>query len=76
MYGGTPAEVQAVFTMVLELVVPPDRKVDIRDWGSPGLLNVCPDYFQPGTDWWGVFLFTLCDAQNKHVTVIAGAATD
>ncbi|HEX6565378.1 MAG TPA: hypothetical protein VF020_13895 [Chthoniobacterales bacterium] len=77
-YGlwATPGEVQAIFREILGLILPRDRQVDIRDWGSPGLLDVCPAYFQPGTEWWGVFLFSLHDTQAGNLTVIAGASTD
>lgn len=76
MYGGTPGEVQAVFAAVLDVILPRDRAIEIRDWGSPGLPDVCPAYFLPGTEWWGVFLFSLYDTQNRNVTVIAGSTTD
>ena len=76
LYGGTPGEVQSVFTDMLNLILPRDRLLDIRDWGSPDLPDMCPDYFLPGTEWWGVFLFTIHDRRHGTVTVIAGSSTD
>jgi hypothetical protein len=76
LYRGTPGQIQEVFTAVFDLILPPDQSIEIRDWGSPGLPDLCPDYFLPGTEWWGVFLFTLYAPQEKKVTVVVGSATD
>jgi hypothetical protein len=76
LFDTTPGEVQALFEAVLDVVVPRGRAVDIRDWGSPALADACPDYSRPGTERWGVFLFTVFDAPNKALTVIAGSSTD
>jgi hypothetical protein len=67
-YGllATPGEAQALFREILELILPRDRQIDLRDWGSPGLPDICPAYFQPGTEWWGVF-FLACMTRKVRI---------
>ena len=73
---GTPGEVAAAFEAVCAEILPPGRTCTILDWGSPALPDLCPGYFEPGTEWWGAFLFTVHVAEEGRVTVILGAATD
>ena len=47
-----------------------------RDWAGPELPALCPDYFEPGTEWWGVSLFTVHVAEERRLTVILGSSTD
>lgn len=67
---------QALFDGVCAWILPAGRTCTILDWGSPVLLDLWPDYFEPGTEWWGVFLFTVHVAEERQLTVILGAATD
>jgi hypothetical protein len=70
-----PSEVQAVFDDILEFIMPRSEPVEILDWTSPRLPEVSP-YFEPGIDWWGVFLFSLYVPALHRLTIVAGSATD
>lgn len=70
-----PAEVQSLFNAIRDFLLPPEARHDIRDWASPGLVEVSPD-FQAGMEWWGVFLFSIYTPSTRRLVVIAGSATD
>lgn len=68
--------VQTLFDAVCALILPARRTCTILDWGSEALLDLCPAYFEDGTEWWGVFLFTVHVAEEGRTAVILGSATD
>lgn len=76
-YGlqATPGEIQALFSKVCDVILPPWLDSEILDWGSPALTDVS-DYFLAGAEWWGAFLFTVRIPAHQSMTVILGSATD
>lgn len=68
-------DVQILFDQICEFLMPPGSEVDILDWSSDRLPEVC-DYFIAGMEWWGVFLFSLYAPALKRLTIIAGSSTD
>ena len=67
---------QELFDAVCDLVLPTGNTCVIRDWSGEELLALCPDYFEPGTEWWGVFLFTIHLVKERRLTVIMASQTD
>ncbi|MBB5711618.1 hypothetical protein [Sphingomonas xinjiangensis] len=76
-YGlkGKPSEVQSVFDDIRDFILPATQQSAIRDWTSPNLPDVS-DYFAPGMEWWGVFLFSVHIPEIQRLTIIAGSTTD
>jgi hypothetical protein len=70
-----PREVQELFCMIRDFVLPPGLEHEISDWSSPRLSEVS-DYFAAGMEWWGVFLFTVYVPAPRLLTVVAGSSTD
>lgn len=63
------------FDQICEFLMPPGSEIDILDWSSDRLPDVCA-YFTDGMEWWGVFLFSLYLPALKRLTIIAGSSTD
>lgn len=76
-YGlqASPGEIQALFSKVCDVILPPWLDSEILDWGSRDLMAVS-DYFQAGAEWWGAFLFTVRIPAQQRMTVILGSTTD
>jgi hypothetical protein len=70
-----PCEVQEVFDAITAFILPAGLDHTILDWSSPRLPEVSR-YFEPGMEWWGVFLFTIHVPALQRLTVIAGSTTD
>lgn len=70
-----PSEVQAVFQAIRDFILPPGQRGEIVDWSNARLPEVS-DYFADGTEWWGVFLFSIFIPSMRRLTIIAGSATD
>lgn len=68
-------EIQILFDQIREFLMPPGSQIDILDWSSDRLPDVCT-YFADGMEWWGVFLFSLYVPALKRLTIIAGSTTD
>ena len=68
-------EVQAVFDDIRQFLLPPGQQHDILDWSHEQLPLVSP-YFEPGAEWWGMFLFSLYTPSLRRLAIIAGSATD
>ena len=68
-------EVQNLFSAIREFVLPAGREHQILDWSNPKLADVS-QYFEAGSEWWGVFLFTVYTPSNRRLMVIAGSTTD
>ena len=71
-----PGRVQELFDAVRDLVLPPGAACVIRDWGGPEVVALCPGYFEPGTEWWGVFLWTVQVPGDGTLAVVLGSSTD
>lgn len=70
-----PQEVQQLFEAITGFILPDALDHTIQDWSSPQLPQVSP-YFEPGMEWWGVFLFTIHVPALQRLTVIFGSTTD
>ena len=70
-----PTEVQELFDDITALIVPADQQNTILDWTSARLSEVS-DYFVPGMDWWGAFLFTIHVPAIGRLTAIAASTSD
>ena len=68
--------VLAVFEALRDFLLPPGASPVILDWATDEVVALCPDYFEPGTEWWGVFVFTIYVPEQRTLTVILGSATD
>jgi hypothetical protein len=64
-----------VFEKIRDFILPPLEGAEIFDWSSPQLPEVS-DYFDPGMEWWGVFLFSIHVPAMTRLTVIAGSTSD
>lgn len=45
--------------------------LDIQKWSTDWA-----NYFDPGLDWWGAFLWTVFSPKRRHIVVVAAASTD
>jgi hypothetical protein len=72
---GTPNEVQSAFDQIREFILPAGETAVIRDWCSSDLVQVS-DYFIPGLEWWGAFLFTIHIPATGRLSAIAGSTSD
>jgi hypothetical protein len=70
-----PDEVQAVFEEIRDFMLPPKQHCEIADWSNERLAEVS-DYFEPGMEWWGVFLFSIHVPSLRRLTIVVGSATD
>ncbi len=70
-----PDEVQAVFDEIRHFILPPGQFCEIADWSNERLPEVS-DYFEPGAEWWGMFLFSIYAPSLRRLTIIAGSSTD
>ena len=71
-----PMEIQSLFDALRHAILPRHHRSFIIDWTSPRLPEVSAAYFEPGMEWWGVFLFSIHIPETQHLTIIAGSATD
>jgi hypothetical protein len=69
------SEVQALFDEIRGFILPPPHWSEILDWTSPSLAEVS-DYFDPGMQWWGVFLFSIHVPALRRLTIVAGSTSD
>jgi len=76
-YGmkASPADIQSMFSEMMEIILPRNEEATILDWASPKLVDVAP-LFRWGAEWWGVFLFTIQFPRLRKLVVIAGSTTD
>ena len=70
-----PAEIQHIFDEILGVILPMDEPATVLDWSSADLPKVA-DFFEPGLEWWGVFLFSVFLPASGRLTVVAGSASD
>jgi hypothetical protein len=70
-----PSEVQELFCVIRDFVLPRDFELEIADWSNPRLPEVS-EYFAAGMEWWGVFLFAVYVPALRRLTTIAGSSTD
>lgn len=70
-----PSEVQELFDSIIGFLLPRDLHHEILDWSNPMLVEVS-DYFDTGSDGWGVHLYTIHTPELRRLSVIAGSATD
>jgi hypothetical protein len=70
-----PSEVQELFCVIRDFILPRGFEHEISDWSSPRLSEVS-EYFAAGMEWWGVFLFTVYLPALRRLTIIAGSSTD
>lgn len=70
-----PAEIQSLFDDLRHAILPAHGEATILDWSSPRLPEVSA-YFEPGMEWWGVFLFSIHIPAIRRLTIIAGSTTD
>lgn len=70
-----PREVQELFDAICEIILPPGKTHEIRDWSSPTLPQVSR-YFDAGMDWWGVFLFSIYVPELRQLTIAMASTTD
>lgn len=66
---------QDLFDAIRAVLLPPATPAEIRDWTSPQLDQVS-DYFRPGLEWWGVYLFSVYLPQWRQLAIVLGSATD
>jgi len=76
-YGlqGRPSEIQELFCVIRDFILPQGLACEISDWSNPQLSEIS-EYFRAGMEFWGVFLFTLYVPALRRLTVIAGSSTD
>lgn len=73
--GGDPLEWQQLFDTIRAVLLPSATPAEIRDWASPHL-NEVSDYFAPGLEWWGVYLFSIYLPEWRQLAIVLGSATD
>lgn len=69
------SQIQAVFDDIKDFILPALEPCEIVDWSTPKLTEVS-DYFGAGSEWWGVFLFTIYAPVSQKLSVILGSTTD
>jgi len=68
-------QIQVVFDQIKDFILPAMERCEIIDWSDPKLPEVS-SYFKDGSEWWGVFLFTVYIPANRKLSVILGSSTD
>ena len=76
-YGlsGYPSEIQTVFEQIRDYILPPEEMSIIYDWSNPQLPKVSK-FFEAGSEWWGMFLFSIYVPEMRKLTIIAGSTSD
>ncbi len=76
-YGlsGHPSEIQTVFEQIRDYILPPEEMSIIYDWSNPQLPKVSK-FFEAGSEWWGMFLFSIYVPAMRKLTIIAGSTSD
>lgn len=72
--GADSREIERLYLDVCAILLPAGPK-QILNWHGPDLVRIAPD-LEEGTEWWGVFAFTIHCAEQNRIAAIAGAATD
>lgn len=69
------SEIQRLFKQSTELLLGRGAPIEIFDWSGGDLTLVHP-LFEAGMEWWGVFLFTIFNPDDRTMVVISGSTTD
>ncbi|WFL76020.1 hypothetical protein P7228_08345 [Altererythrobacter arenosus] len=72
---GRPSETQSLFEEIRDYILPPGELSQIYDWGHPQLPKAS-QFFEAGSEWWGMFLWSVYIPSLQKLTVIAGSTTD
>ena len=70
-----PSEIEKLFHEILDIIAPEHDHVNILDWTDPCLKELS-SYFSAGSDWWGMFLFTVSIPSQKTLCVISASTTN
>lgn len=69
------SQIQAAFDQIKDFILPAMERCEIIDWSDPKLPEVS-SYFNAGSEWWGVFLFSVYVPTSRKLSVILGSTSD
>ncbi|MGE0739846.1 MAG: hypothetical protein AB7O98_00775 [Hyphomonadaceae bacterium] len=70
-----PREIQDLFDKIRHAILPAAVDHEILDWSSPDL-PMASSYFEPGMEWWGVFLFSIYVPEHRRLSIVWASTTD
>ena len=70
----SPQSIQNLYSDIIQKICP-KHDVRILNWYSEALINLAPE-LKEGTEWWGVFVFTIYVKSTRTIFALVAAETD